>query len=112
MKPPAACADIRDVRAAIDALDDRLVDAIAERVRYVERAAALKPALGIPAHAPERVAEVLARVDKRAAAAGLPGDLAATLWRAMIEWSIARERALMGEGASPISCGQVEERLR
>jgi isochorismate pyruvate lyase len=97
MKPPAACADMRDVREAIDALDDRLVALIAERARYSERAAALKPALGIPALAPERVSEVLSRVEARAAAVGAPGDLALTLWRAIIEWSIERERALMRE---------------
>ena len=92
---PADCRDMTQVRAAIDELDDRLVDLLALRVAYVERAAALKPRAGIPADAPARVRQVLQRVEARAAAKGLPTDLAAALWRNLIDWSIAREQTLM-----------------
>ena len=92
---PAACLDMNDVRAAIDKLDNQLVDLLAVRVQYVERAAALKPSAGIPANAPDRVRLVLERVEARAATRGLPTDLARVLWRDLIDWGIAREKRLM-----------------
>jgi isochorismate pyruvate lyase len=97
VKPPEQCQTMIDVRAAIDAIDDQLVALLARRVAYVERAAAIKPALGIPAKAPERVAQVLARVEARASDCGLPSDLANELWRLMIDWSIDHERKLMND---------------
>jgi isochorismate pyruvate lyase len=95
LPPPAECLDISQVRAAIDALDDQVIALLARRVQYVERAAALKPEAGIPARAPDRVRQVLDRVEAGARAQGLPTDLAATLWRVMIDWSIAHEIHLM-----------------
>ena len=92
---PADCLDMTEVRAAIDELDDQLVDLLAVRVQYVERAAALKPSAGIPANAPDRVRAVLERVEARAATRGLPTGLATVLWRDLIDWSIAREKRLM-----------------
>jgi isochorismate pyruvate lyase len=100
MMPPAQCQTMSDVRAAIDALDDQLVALLASRVGYVERAAALKPALGIPARAPDRVAQVLSRVEAQAAACGLPKDLADRLWRLMIDWAINHEHKLMNREAA------------
>lgn len=89
--------EMSDVRATIDALDDDLVALLARRQRQIERAAAVKPALGVPARVPERVDEVLARVAVAARREGLSGELAQSLWRALIEWSIAYEERLMGE---------------
>jgi isochorismate pyruvate lyase len=94
-RAPADCRDMADVRAAIDALDDRLVDLLALRVRYVERAAALKPALGVAANAPDRVLRVLERVRARATAQAMPTDLVTDLWRNLIDWSIAHEIQIM-----------------
>ena len=95
MKQPAECESMSDVRAAIDELDDQLIALLARRVRYVERAARLKPRLGIPANAPDRVRQVMERIDAVASANGLPTDLAQLLWRQLIDWAIARETALM-----------------
>lgn len=88
--------EMADVRATIDALDDALVALLARRQRQIERAAAVKPCLGVPARVPERVDEVLARVAAAAEREGLSGELAQALWRALIEWSIAYEERLMG----------------
>ncbi|MBG0811801.1 chorismate mutase [Methylosinus sp. H3A] len=89
--------EMSDVRATIDSLDDELVALLARRQRQIERAAAVKPSLGIPARVPERVDEVLARVAAAAEREGLAGEVAQALWRALIEWSIAHEERLMGE---------------
>jgi isochorismate pyruvate lyase len=95
MKQPAECEDMRDVRIAIDALDDQLIGLMALRVRYVERTAVLKPLFGAFAEAPDRVRQVLERVEVGARDKGLPTELALTLWRQLIDWAIAREGKLM-----------------
>jgi isochorismate pyruvate lyase len=97
LPPPADCHDMSQVRANIDALDDQIISLLASRVRYVERAAALKPGAGIPADAPDRVRQVMDRVEAGARAQGLPTDLAAILWSAMIDWAIAHETGLMAQ---------------
>ena len=97
MRAPNECDTMQDVRAGIDALDDQLVDLLVQRVRYVERAAELKPRFGIPADVPARVTEVLERVSARAQGTVLPPELAASLWRDLIAWSIAHEIKLMDE---------------
>jgi isochorismate pyruvate lyase len=86
------------VRTAIDALDEKLVALLSERQRLVERAAVVKPNLGIPARAPERIDE-LRHVAEAAEREGLSRELAHALWSAIIEWAIAHEERLMGERA-------------
>lgn len=98
MKPAAQIASMAELRAEIDALDRALVAALAARARLIQRAAELKPAEGMPARVPERVAEVLAQVRKQAEAEGLDAALIEALWRQIIDWSIAREEAVLGKG--------------
>jgi isochorismate pyruvate lyase len=88
-----------DVRRVIDGLDDELVRLLALRQRQIERAAKVKPALGIPARVPERVDEVLARVLGAARRESLSVEVAMNLWTAIIEWSIQYEERLMGDKA-------------
>lgn len=85
------------LRAQIDALDGELLALLAERQAHVDRAAELKPAEGISAAAPGRVAEVLAWVRERAAAAGMDPGIAEAMWRVMIEGFIAREEQTLGK---------------
>jgi isochorismate pyruvate lyase len=99
MPAPEACPDMPTLRAEIDRIDRSLVMLLAERARYIDRAAAIKPAAGLPARIDERVAEVIAKVRAESCQHGLDADLAENLWRHMIEWSIAREETLMqGKG--------------
>ncbi len=95
---PESCADMAALRAAIDALDVRLVALLARRAGYIDRAVALKQAAGLPANIPARVEEVVARVRARAGVEGLDPDLVETLWRELIAWSIAREERVLGPG--------------
>ena len=87
-----------ELRAQIDALDDRLIGLLALRAAHVERAIELKPAEGMPARIPARVEAVLGNVRAKAEAAGLSPLLAETLWGAMIEFFIAREEEVLGKG--------------
>lgn len=93
--------EMSGVRAAIDALDDELVALLAKRQRQIERAAAVKPRLGIPARVPERIDEVLARVARAARREGLSSELSQALWSAIIEWAITHEERLMGVARPP-----------
>ncbi|OYX82544.1 MAG: chorismate mutase, partial [Azorhizobium sp. 32-67-21] len=45
---------------------------------------------------PDRVEDVVARVTAQAEARGVPPDLAETLWRRLIEWTVAYEEERLG----------------
>lgn len=88
---PDACTDMSEVRAEIDRLDNALVDLIAERFGYVERAWQIKLAAKQQANVPWRNQQVIDRVRARAAEKGVPPDLCEALWRQMIGWFIQYE---------------------
>ena len=90
------CSTMAELRAEIDRIDAALVDLIAERITYIDRAAELKPGLGLPARIDDRVEEVVAKVRASAVARGVDPDLAEALWRRLIDWSIAREEVVLG----------------
>jgi tRNA/rRNA methyltransferase len=96
-RAPADCADMGELRAAIDAVDRALVGLFAERTAYIERAAELKRGNGLPARIPERVEEVVERVRAAADGAGLDPDLYETLWRRLIEAAIALEERRLAD---------------
>ncbi len=91
--------EMADVRRVIDGLDDEIVALFAKRQRQIERAARVKPLLGVPALVPERVDEVIARALGAARREGLSMELALKLWSTTIEWSIQYEEKLMGDRA-------------
>lgn len=96
MKAPADCTSMQELRVQIDALDARIVAQLAARAGYIDRAITLKQAENLPARIEDRVEEVVDRVRARAAAEGLDAALVETLWRHLIEWSIAREEQVLG----------------
>lgn len=96
MKAPEDCHDMKDLRAAIDALDAGIVAQLAVRAGYIDRAAQLKQGNGLPARIDARVEEVVAKVRAEALARALDPDLVEDLWRRVIDWSIAREEAKLG----------------
>ena len=93
---PAQCPDMNELRRQIDSLDQQLVGLLAERAGYIDRAIELKSTVGWPARIPARVEEVVTKVRRAAEEQGLEADLAETLWRSLIEWSIAREARVIG----------------
>ena len=82
---------LRKHRDRIDALDEKLVTLLAERMAVVDEVVRLKQTHGLPARLDGRIEEVVARVRERAARLGAPPELAETLWRTMIEWIIGYE---------------------
>jgi isochorismate pyruvate lyase len=80
-----------EVRTEIDRVDKVLVDIIAERFGYVERAWQLKLDARQEANVPWRNQQVIDKVRARAGEKGLPPDLVEALWRQMIGWFIQYE---------------------
>lgn len=87
---PQDCSDMNEVRAEIDRLDAELVDRIAQRFAYVDRAWQLKANPG-EAYVPWRIQQVIDKVRARAEEKGLPPELVEALWRQMIGWFVQYE---------------------
>ena len=104
-RPPQDCADLSEVRVEIDRCDKALVDLIAERFGYVERAWQIKLGQGAEANVPWRNQQVIDRVRARADERGVSPDLCEALWRQMIGWFIQYEeeklRAEIETGSKP-----------
>lgn len=83
------------VRARIDALDDDLVDLLAQRFAAVAEAARLKQPHGIAPLTPRRFAAVLARVTARAEARGLDPGAARRIWEAIHDEALRLEADVM-----------------
>jgi isochorismate pyruvate lyase len=83
--------NLSELRAVIDRIDREIVALLAERVRCLDQVVEVKTREKLPAAIPERIEEVVAHVRAQAQAAGMPPDLAETLWRRLIDWSIAYE---------------------
>jgi isochorismate pyruvate lyase len=98
MKAAKDISSMAELRAEIDALDRQLVDLIRMRVGFIDRAAELKPAEGMPARIEARVEEVVARVRAHATQVGMDPALVDGMWRQMIDWSIDREELVLGKG--------------
>ncbi|MEZ5775796.1 MAG: chorismate mutase [Hyphomicrobiaceae bacterium] len=91
LKAPADCGSLDDVRIEIDRIDRALVDRIAERFGYVERAWQIKLGERQEANVPWRNQQVIDKVRARAESQGLPPELVEALWRQMIGWFIQYE---------------------
>ncbi|WP_425409386.1 chorismate mutase [Hyphococcus sp.] len=90
MKKAADCETMADVRAEIDRVDSKLVDMLAERWTYVDRAWVFKRTAA-EASVPWRNREVIEKVRERASVAGMPPEMAEALWRLIIGWGIQYE---------------------
>ena len=89
---PAECQTMAQVRQGVDALDRALVALIAERQRYMDAAARIKPDRDA-VFDQARIDDVVAKVLKAAEAHGLSPDIAEPVWRLMIDRCIAHEFA-------------------
>ena len=81
-----------DLRVEIDRLDERLVELLSQRQRYIERAAEIK-AYRHQIRDEARIADVLAKVSKAAETAGLEPKIAQAVWHTLVEASIKLEMA-------------------
>lgn len=89
---PEACATMAEVRHGVDALDRALVALVAERQRYMDAAARIKPDRSV-VHDDARIEDVVAKVLASARSAGLSLDIAEPVWRTLIDRCIAHEFA-------------------
>ncbi len=86
------CPTMDEVRVEIDRIDKELVDLIAERFSYVDRAWQLKENPE-DAVVPWRIQQVVDKVKARAEEKGIPPELAESVWRQMIGWFIQFEES-------------------
>ena len=93
--PPEECTRMEQVRREIDRIDERLVELLAERFRYVDRAWQIKMGTSEGATVPWRIQQVIDKVRVHAERKGLPPALAEALWRQMIGWFIQYEEENM-----------------
>ena len=87
---PADCATMIEVRQGVDALDRLLVSVLAERQRYMDAAARIKPNREAVRDT-ARIEDVVAKVKVAARDAGLSEEIAEPVWRLLIERCIAHE---------------------
>ena len=85
-------APLARLRRRIDAVDRRIVLALAERQRLIESVAQQKGEPGA-VHDPARVRQVMARVHAAARVCGLSPAIAEPVWRTLIDRCIAHELA-------------------
>jgi len=91
LKPPAVCVTKQDIREAIDALDEDLLQIFARRQSYVRRMAELKQGPN-EAFDQDRIETMVTALKTRADALGLEGEQVETVWRALIDWNVDYER--------------------
>ena len=87
---PAECQSMTEVRQGVDALDRALVALLAERQRYMDAAARIKPHRDA-VFDQARIDDVVAKVLAAAEPAGLSADIAEPVWRLLIDRCIAHE---------------------
>lgn len=87
---PEACASMEEVRQGVDALDRALVRLLAERQRYMDAAARIKPDRDA-VHDDARIEDVVSKVLTAADAHHLSREIAEPVWRLLIDRCIAHE---------------------
>ncbi|WP_428641700.1 chorismate mutase [Roseibium sp.] len=91
VKQPADCVRKADIRTAIDALDEELLQIFARRQLYVRRMAEIKQHPD-EAFDHERIETMVSAIRLRAEELGLEGDQAEQVWRTLIDWNVAFEK--------------------
>jgi len=87
---PAECTSMVEVRQGVDALDRALVALLAERQRYMDAAARIKPNRDA-VHDDARIEDVVAKVLASAEQQHLSPMIAEPVWRLLVDRCIAYE---------------------
>lgn len=87
---PAQCATMEEVRFGVDRLDEQIVTLLAERFRYMDAAARIKPSRE-QVRDEWRKADVIAKAKATAAREGVDPATIGELYDALVEASIAYE---------------------
>jgi isochorismate pyruvate lyase len=88
--PPESCASMAEVRAGVDSVDRDLVALLAERFRFMDAAARIKPGRD-QVRDEARKRQVIANAQGEAARLGVDPQIVGDLWEALVEASIAHE---------------------
>ena len=84
------CQTMAEVRAGVDQIDRELVALLARRFDFMKAAARIKSDRGA-VRDEDRKQQVIDNVRREARAAGIPENVVASVWEALIEGSIAYE---------------------
>lgn len=87
---PVKCTTMDEVRAQIDRMDQMIVPLLAERLCYIAQAAAIKPTRA-DVVVPWRIEDVVSKAKARAAECDMDLATIETIYRALIDASIAFE---------------------
>jgi len=90
---PGTVGSLEGHRAKIDAIDQRLVDLLAERQRVVEQIAELKKAHNLPAYHPAREENLISQRRRQGAEAGMDPDGVDELFRCILRQSRGKQNA-------------------
>ena len=94
---PADCNSMDELRHQIDKLDVKIIELLANRSEFIDRATELKKSNGMPARIPERIETVVSNSRNAAEDLDLDADLVEKIWRILINWSIQREAEIIRE---------------
>ena len=94
---PADCNNMDELRHQIDKLDVKIIELLANRSEFIDRATELKKSNGMPARIPERIESVVSNARNAAEELDLDADLVEKIWRILIDWSIQREAEIIRE---------------
>ena len=92
-KSPQECESMQDVRRAIDCLDEQLLDLLAKRISYIERAADIKTSIET-IRDDERIESIIAKRKSQASEHGYSEEFIEATFRQLIEYSVAHEMKL------------------
>ena len=94
---PGECNSMDELRHQIDKLDVKIIELLANRSKFIDRATELKKSNGMPARIPERIESVVSNARNAAEELNLDADLVEKIWRVLIDWSIQREAEIIRE---------------
>ena len=94
---PDDCNSMDELRHQIDKLDVQVVELLANRSEFIDRATELKKSNGMPARIPERIESVVSNARNAAEELDLDANLVEKIWRILIDWSIQREAEIIRE---------------
>ena len=97
LRKPGDCNSMDQLRHQIDKLDVKIIELLANRSEFIDRATELKKSNGMPARIPERIESVVSNARNAAEELDLDADLVEKIWRILIDWSIQREAEIIRE---------------
>ena len=77
---PGDCNSMDELRHQIDKLDVKIIELLANRSEFIDRATELKKSNGMPARIPERIESVVSNARNASEELDLDADLVEKIW--------------------------------